>query len=458
MMTTPTTTPVSCSDLLRNLQNLGRLFDGYLDALCSLSRRSLQLAMATESHLLLTKLIQMERRWASHLPLFEYLDVDFNHWGDVVRRWHDYMGEHALSDEYISYRPFVPDTNYFVDLYDAYCYSEETVRHYDKMSALAYIQSGDTARRVVNEGRGKALMRFEEATIGTLGQASEDTPGFVLLNQSEQMRQLCREQFALLSERLFSIDAMLRQEHPDEAYSNLYERTVYQRCRSAKSRAVSFLERWRANHQKGDLRTDASVEFRVLQQQIDNHPLLSKLNRELHFDQTLQLQHVAMGRFLFEHRSMLFGDFDTLELTIELFTKMELLQQVVLFGENYRQTADVETEALDACFTEKLRKNPLAIQKLIGLLQEDLPSIGTKQRETSGAKKWGHVYEAFQYSGVDILKKGITPNDFGRCMHQLAPTLVAKNIAGYIRPERYSKEVGQSAIHALIKRYSSIWK
>lgn len=456
--TTETTTPVFQTDLLRFLKNLEQMFNCYLDAVCSLSRRSLYLAMATESHLLLGKLTQTEKRWTSHLPFSEFHDVDFNHWGDMFRRWHAYMGEHALKDEYIDYRPFVPDNRFFIDLYDAYCYTEETSLHYDQMDYMAYIQSGDTALRVMEEGLGKALMRFEEVTIGALGQVSDDTPGFLLLKQSEQMRKLCRTQFEHLSDIMFSIDALLMQDHSDEAYVALYDRTVYQYCRSPKSKAVSYVERWKSNHKTGDLRSDANVEFRILKQQFDNHPLLSKLSHDLHFEQTLTLQHATVGRFLFRHRKELYENKDNLEQIVEMFTKMELLQKAIIYGEAYKQTVDVESETLDSCFTEKLHNNPLAIQKLIGLLQEDLPTIGTKKREINGGKKWGHVFEAFKYPGVDILKSSITPKDFGRCMHQLVPSLDADNIAGYIRPERYSKDVGKSVINDFIKRYRSIWK
>lgn len=454
-----TTTPEKISDLLRCFQNLQRLFEAYVDAINSISRHSLQFSLAIESHLLLMKLTQTVQRWSDHLPFFEFQDVEFTKWGETLRNWDDYMAQHALRNEYISYKPFVPDVNFYIDLIDAIHFSGESDRHYAQMTPKEYVESGDAVRDCFPQSRGHYLQSIEETVLSQLGQNSEDTLGFTLLKQSGQINQLCRNQLSLLSDQLFGIDNMLKGVHTDATYINLYERVVFQRCKAVRSQADSSVRQWCADNQNSDMGFEARVKVSSLKLELENQSLVNLLARYLNFDKPLHEQHAAVGRFLFEHRKELFDAELALKVAIGLYLEMEQFQQIALYGFVQDHSFPPADNILDYCFTDKLRNNPRAVQNLIRLLNEDISSIGTKQHESTGGKKWGHLLTALMCEEVGVIKDKSMPADFGRAIGRLLclSDKMTKKISRYACPDRYKVEVGKTVIESFIKRYKTIW-
>ena len=463
MMTTTTVSETMMTeertDLLCYLQNLKRLFDSNVEAFNSLSRTSIQLALAVESCLLLIKLNQTSKRWIEHLPFFEFHDVEFGEWGESFRKWSEYMGKHALREEYLSYKPFVPNINFYVDLIDALRTSEDSAIQYDQMTPETYVESGDPIRDVFSDNRGRYLQLFEDTVLAQLGQTDEGAPGFTLVNQSENIRKLCCSQLIELSDRLIWIDNMLKGVHSDDAYINLYERVIYQRCEASKRQAVTYVEQWLTDQHPSDVSIDAKVKFLSLKLELENNSLLKQLTVYLNFDKSLQDQHAAVGRFLFEHRRELFNAEPTLKKAIEIFMKMEQFQQIALHGIIQDESVNTADTPLDPCFTEKFRNNPRAIQNFVRLLKEDEPSLGTKQHEANGGKKWGHLYTALKDKKLEIIYNDSSPLEFARAVgHQLhLSDKMIKKISRYARSDRYSLDRGKAVIDFFIKRYKTVW-
>lgn len=457
MTTIRTTTTDKRSELLRYLQNLERLFYAYLDAINILSQCSILLALAMETRLLLIKLSQTAQRWSYHLPLFEFHDVDFNSWGEILRAWCNYMDKPALSEEYISYKPFVPSRNFLVDLYDALQASGESVRQYDQMTFEEYIKSGNIAQTALKTSYDQYRQNFEKVTLDQLGQIDEGAPGFVPLEKSEQVRELCYQQLLQLSTLMFRIGSMLNGAHPDDTYINLYERTIEQRCNALKRRVTSEVEQWLKDYKGDDIKTDAMIEFRVVKQDIENHLILKPLSNYLDFEILLQEQHASLGKFLYEHREELSNDQVALLTLVEAITKMELYQPIALHGITFNPTI-THTDLCIPYLTDELSNNPIAFQKFKELLTDDLPSLGTKQHEATGGKKWGHLYEALKKEEVKVLKKETTANDFARAIGKILGFNETKveNIGRYVSG-RYSKDMGKASIKEFAQRYKTIW-
>ena len=181
------------------------------------------------------------------------------------------------------------------------------------------------------------------------------------------------------------------------------------------------------------------------------------------FTPLLVEQHAAVGRFLFEHRSELFDAKEASKEVIRLFIEMELFQQLSIYGitrNSEMQPVKSETKpvnnTLDQKFTERLRNNPRAIQKLIEQLNKDKPTLGTKQRESTGGKKWGHLYAAL--IEVEILEPDTMPSDFGRAIGNLLnlPKDMIQKISRYASPDRYSKD--SPIITNFVKEYKKVWQ
>lgn len=466
-MTTETNTTTkqskNCSDLLRWLECLKRLFEAMLDTQGSLSYQYLMFALTVETELLNMKLSQMEIRWRCHLPFTEAFDVDFKHWGEVVGVWRDIMDYHHRPEVRYDYNIFKPDDSFYIDYCKLLASPKEESMNYAEMSVSDYLKLQKSLLTDYDERRRFYKKTIQQNCYKNLCLDETEIHKFIFKNAFPDIS--LNKEFYRLSKVLYNIDAILQQEHTFSVYADYYTRIILTYFSTENSRASATVKEWCRCQKKTDLSLEAKVQIRLLSAELAKIHPFEDINRTVDFNELISQQYAALGRYIFEHRKVLLpmsgsttSYYHNLSDAVFNLICIELYQKVEQADYNCDNPQMPVQSPLTHCFTTKLRSNPKATRKFISILREKQKIVSNRQREANGALRWGHIYEAIKTEKTEIMFSDTTPTEFGRAMEALLDGVSGKNIARYSQNDRYNKDgAGKGIIESLVTEFMSIW-
>ena len=462
------------SDILMVLENIDRMLQCYTTMVNDIAGSMQMFAIAIEAQSLASKLNLAAERWRYKLPFKEACDVDFKFWRNRVVLWLSNFYDVAFdTDDSFEIDYFVPQSDYFVDLYSLEL--DKEMRKENNLSDDSYtpfykIQDSrdfhsrvwelkrdfDRKREFVKESIDLSAIEEleEETTLENNDIYIESQTPISYKKNLEKKKTLLSSFFRdYFSEEAFICDNLgtdylaksleelwkaLRMADeallcPEEAtYKSLYERLSVAYFDKHIDEAKTSFQGWLS-------KTPKKKRLKMLKEKLEKEKANFfsgkwKEALENYFDIEKVLEGTDAGMFIFKYRQdltlkevgQIVGQYHKMACILEEISRLENKAEVKPVAKIAETPQETKIMELSPIFARGIRESATATNQIVEAIREIAVTTSTPDRKLSGGKTWGHVKEALCWMGV--IDCNCLGTEFGRAIEAICPDKKHTNV------------------------------